>query len=124
MIELAQLEDMFAGIASGPKWDMSKPMLWGYFFTDESVEKLESIVPDLERHGCRFVDIFTPELEAGEPPYFFLHVECEEVHTPATLFQRNQAFYALAEQHGLLGYDGMDVSPLNDQRQDGQSKRS
>ncbi len=117
MIELAQLEDMFADIASGPKWDMSKPMLWGYFFTDESIDKLQSIVPELERLGCRLVDIFAPELDEGERPYFFLHVECEEIHTPATLFQRNQAFYALAEQHGLLSYDGMDVSPLSKEGQ-------
>ena len=38
MIALESLEEMFSNIASGAKWDMSQPMLWGYFFTDESVE--------------------------------------------------------------------------------------
>lgn len=112
MIELAQLEEMFAGIAAGPKWDMSKPMLWGYFFTDASRKKLESAVPELAQHGCRFVNIFEPELDAGQAPYFFLHVECEEAHSPASLFERNEGFYALAERLGLSSYDGMDVGPI------------
>lgn len=112
MIELAQLEEMFVGIAAGPKWDMSKPMLWGYFFTDESREKLEALVPELEQRGCRFVALFIPELDEGQSPYFFLHVEREEMHSPDTLFARNAEFYALADEYGLESYDGMDVGPL------------
>src|SRR5215475_11661559 len=42
MIELQQLEEMFENISKGPKWDMSAPMLWGYFFTDPSQSKLEA----------------------------------------------------------------------------------
>jgi len=112
MIELEQLEEMFSSIASGAKWDMSKPMLWGYFFTDASEEKLTSIVPTLERDGCRFVDLYVPDLGEGEQPYYFLHVEKQEVHTPASLFERNAQFYALAERYGLGSYDGMDVGPI------------
>ena len=112
MIDLAQLEEMFVGIAAGPKWDMSMPMLWGYFFTDESRKKLESAVPELAHRGCRFVDILEPELDAGQTPYFFLHVDCEEAHSPASLLERNEEFYALAERLGLRSYDGMDVGPI------------
>jgi hypothetical protein len=112
MIELDQLEEMFANIAEGAKWDMSQPMLWGYFFTDRSREKLESVVPALERDGCRYVALFVPELDEGQEPYYFLHVEKEEVHTPASLHERNAQFYALADLHGLDSYDGMDVGPL------------
>ncbi len=112
MIELDQLEEMFASIAQGAKWDMSQPMLWGYFFTDRSREKLESVVLALERDGCRYVDLFVPELDEGQEPYYFLHVEKEEIHTPASLHERNAQFYALADLHNLDSYDGMDVGPL------------
>ncbi|WP_288378765.1 ribonuclease E inhibitor RraB [uncultured Massilia sp.] len=112
MISLDQLEGMFANIADGAWWDMSRPMLWGYFFTDRSSEKLASVAERLEQDGYRYVDLFVPELDEGVEPYFFLHVEKEEVHSPASLHQRNAQFYALAEQYGLDSYDGMDVGPL------------
>ena len=49
MISLDQLEGMFANIADGAGWDMSRPMLWGYFFTDQSSEKLASVAERLEQ---------------------------------------------------------------------------
>ena len=116
MIELEQLEEMFASIAAGAKWDMTQPMLWGYFFTDQSKEKLEGLIPALERGGCRFVDLFIPELDEKQEPYFFLHVEKEEVHSASSLFERNAQYYALAELHGLSSYDGMDVGPIQSTR--------
>ncbi|MGI4845199.1 MAG: ribonuclease E inhibitor RraB [Janthinobacterium lividum] len=113
MISLVQLEEMFESIREGAGWDMSQPMLWGYFFNDKSREKLESVLPVLEKDGYRFVDLFVPELDKGQAPYFFLHVEKGEVHDPASLYQRNAEFYALAERYGLDSYDGMDVGPLS-----------
>lgn len=112
MIELEQLEEMFASIAKEAKWDMSQPMLWGYFFTDRSREKLQSIIQPLEKLGCRVVDLYLPDFNEGEEPYYFLQVEKEEVHSAASLFERNAQFYALAEHHGLDSYDGMDVGPV------------
>jgi len=112
MITLEQLQEMFDGIAQGPGWDMDAPMLWGYFFIDESHDKLAGLVPGLEQQGYRFVDLYEPELDAGEEPYWFLHVEKEEAHSPTSLHARNARFYALAEAHDLLSYDGMDVGPI------------
>ena len=112
MISLDQMEQMFANIQDGAGWDMSQPMLWGYFFTDRSSEKLESLAARLEKDGYRFVDIFIPELDEGVESYFFLHVEKEEVHSPASLHQRNSELYALADLYGVGSYDGMDVGPL------------
>jgi hypothetical protein len=112
VIEFAQLEEMFANIAVKTKWDMGGPMLWGYFFTDRSREKLEALVPELEGLGYRFVKLFMPDLDKGRDPYFFLHVEKEEVHSPATLHARNAELYAFARLHGLDSYDGMDVGPI------------
>ena len=55
---------------------------------------------------------YEPELDEGEEPYWFLHVEKEEAHSPGSLHARNAEFYALAEEHDLLSYDGMDVGPI------------
>jgi hypothetical protein len=74
MIQLEQLEAMFANIAAGAKWDMNRPMLWGYFFTDRSREKLQTAATALVQHGYRVVDVFVPDLDEEEDEYFFLHV--------------------------------------------------
>lgn len=112
MIQLEQLEEMFSSISAGPKWDMSREMLWGYFFTDRSREKLEAAAHLLQQEGYRFVQIFVPELDDGVEPYFFLHVEKEEIHSPKSLHERNRLLYAFAEAHELDAYDGMDVGPV------------
>jgi len=112
VIELGQLEEMFDNIAATTDWDMSGPMLWGYFFTDRSRAKLEALVPTLQQSGCRFVDLFEPELDEGIEPYFFLHVESEEIHSPSSLQERNAGFEALANRYGIDSYDGMDVGPI------------
>lgn len=112
MITLDSLQQMFENIRADTKWNIDGPMLWGYFFTDASVEKLRSLVPLLETQGYRFVDLFVPELDDGEDEYFFLHVEKEEAHTVESLHERNSQLYALADLHELSSYDGMDVGPI------------
>jgi hypothetical protein len=112
VIQLEQLEAMFANIAAGAKWDMNRPMLWGYFFTDRSREKLQTAATALVQHGYRVVDVFVPDLDEEEDEYFFLHVEREEVHSPESLHERNMQLYEFAELHGLATYDGMDVGPI------------
>jgi hypothetical protein len=112
MIEVAQLEEMFESIKSAGKWDMSAPMLWGYFFTDPSDEKLRSAAARLEAMGYRYVALFEPELDEGTEPYFFLHVEREEVHSVGSLDLRNHELTEFAEELGIATYDGMDVGPI------------
>jgi hypothetical protein len=112
MIQFEDLKAVFDDIAAGAKWDMSRPMLWGYFFTDHSRTKLEAAAAALVQQGYRFVDVFVPELDEGEDEYFFLHVEREEVHSPESLHERNMQLYAFAELHELATYDGMDVGPI------------
>ena len=87
-------------------------MLRGYFFPGRSREKLVAVVPELEAQGYRFVDVFMAEGDEGEPKHFFLHVEREEAHSSQSLDARNRNLYALASQHQLDSYDGMDVGPV------------
>lgn len=110
-IDLPSLESMFADIRAKTDWDIDGPMLWGYFFTDQSPEKLKQLAGVLEQQGYAFVDLFLPETEEGEEEEYFLHVEKVEPHTVLSLHERNQQFYALADAHGIRTYDGMDVGP-------------
>jgi len=112
MIEIEALESMFDNIRKDAQWDIDGPMLWGYFFTDRSENKLRALIPALEMQGYKFVDLFILELDEGQEEYFFLHIEKEEVHSVASLHERNQHLDALAELHQLDSYDGMDVGPL------------
>ncbi len=112
MIELSQMQDMFDSITADAGWDMSKPMLWGYFFTDRKRAKLEKALSALEEQGFAYVDIFIPQLEKGQDDYFFLHVTKVDTHTPESLQEQNVRLYALAAEYELDSYDGMDVGPV------------
>lgn len=106
-IELGMLEDMFAGIRANTNWNVDGPMLWGYFFTDRSTEKLERAATHLTAEGYRLVGIH----ETADGTTRMLHVERIEAHSPHTLFARNQVLSEVANQLGLDSYDGMDVGP-------------
>lgn len=113
VIAREDLVSMFQNIGRDTSWDMSKPKLWGYFFTDPDRAKLEKVVPLLERQGYRFVTIFVPDKEdPDEADIWWLHVEKIEVHTPDSLHARNQDLYKFARSHHLGSYDGMDVGPV------------
>ena len=109
MIELGMLEDMFSAMRAKTNWNVDGPMLWGYFFTDRSAENLEKAATHLTARGYRFVRIH----ETDDGSTRVLHVERVEVHSPQTLFARNEMLYEVAYQFGLDSYDGMDVGPVS-----------
>lgn len=109
-----QLVEMFDGMAKNTSWDLSKAMLWGYFFTDGSKVKLENVVPLLEKQGYHFVSIYLSDKDnPNDPDLWWLHVEKVEVHTPDSLNRRNKALEKFAVEQGLDSYDGMDVGPAD-----------
>lgn len=103
-IEREQIELMFDNMRAGTSWNLSEPMLWGYFFTDAKKGDLEKLKNLLLTDSYRFVRLHR---DGG----WFLHVEKIETHTPETLHNRNLALYATAAQYGVDCYDGMDVGP-------------
>jgi hypothetical protein len=107
MIELEKLENMFSEMRVKTKWNVDGPMLWGYFFTDRSAEKLERAATILVAQGYRLVGI----REDDDGSTQWLHVERVEIHSPQSLFARNEGLYKLAAELGLDSYDGMDVGP-------------
>ena len=113
MITKDQLIEMFDNMSQDSSWDFSTPMLWGYFFTDGSKERLQAAKPLLEAQGYRFVDIYLADKESPkDPDLWWLHIEKVEIHTPDSLNQRNMELYKFADDHGLESYDGMDVGPV------------
>jgi hypothetical protein len=97
---------MFDNIAKKTKWDMTKPMLWGYFFTNTTREPLEKCKVLLVGMGYRYVDLHEND------KLWWLHVEKEEVHTVDSLFNRSNEFYKFAYENKITSYDGMDVGPI------------
>ncbi len=95
----------FAHIAKNTKWDMQKPMLWGYFFTSEWKLPLEISRRLLGLIGFRFVD-----LSCRDDKIWWLHLECDEVHNINTLSVRDVRLSRFASLM-YSGYDGWDVGP-------------
>ena len=60
MIERESVEKMFSEMkADGLEVDTE--MLWGYYFTDPNIDKLEAAVPELEEQGFEFVELLETE---------------------------------------------------------------
>lgn len=95
----------FVQIAKNTKWDMQKPMLWGYFLTSEWKLPLEISRRLLGLIGFRFVD-----LSCRDDKIWWLHIECDEVHNINTLSVRDVRLSRFASLM-YSGYDGWDVGP-------------
>jgi hypothetical protein len=115
-IPRAQLQTMFDQISRDTKWDLKKPLLWGYFFTHPTRDALEKAAPLLTARGYRLVDIRLGERQSpSDPDTWWLHVERIEIHTVDSLDARNRDLDAFAKEHGINNYDGMDVGPAPNQ---------
>ena len=111
--QIERLQFSFGEIRSAG-WNPDGDLLWGFFFLDTDVEKLERLGQHLESLGYRFVDIFELEAEEGEEPSgeYMLHVEKVGTHSPATLAKRNVELARLASESGIMAYDGWDVGQV------------
>ncbi len=112
-IPIETLQQMFENISRSTKWDLKKPLLWGYFFMHNQPKPLEQAKTTLIEKGYRFVDIvICDKTSPKDQDKWRLHVEKEEIHTPRTLDKRNEELTKFAKDFGLDSYDGMDVGPI------------
>jgi hypothetical protein len=110
VIDREALTEMFESIAKQGQWDMSRPMLWGYFFTHSEPNRLNEVVPILQSRDYEFVDVYQSEKDdPTKPDLWWLHVQRVEVHSVDSLYARNEQLNDFAKEHGLDSYDGMDV---------------
>jgi len=113
-ISREQLQAMFAQMQQRSHWDLSKPLLWGYFFRSPTREPLEKAAPLLAAMGYRIIGV-TPASGNAAPTreMYRLHVERIEVHSVDSLDARNHELYEFARANGIAIYDGMDVGPVS-----------
>ena len=115
-ITLDMLQKMFQNIFEKTDWNMAGDMLWGYFFTNSEPTTLEKARDLLIAQGYRYVNIYQlDEEDPNAPRPWWLHVEKEETHTPASLDARNDELYLFAYEQSLDSYDGMDIGPIPEQ---------
>ncbi|MCW5959579.1 MAG: ribonuclease E inhibitor RraB [Pyrinomonadaceae bacterium] len=112
--QLEGIEEIFAEAKRVDNWNMDEEMLYSYYFIDKDVDKLEELGNFLEEKGYDFMDIFELGDDETEEPTgeFLLHIDKEEVHTPETLAARNAEFAKLAEERGLMAYDGWEFGEV------------
>ena len=112
MIDREALVKMFEDIAVRGEWDMSRPMLWGYFFTNREQAPLQTAALALQRDQYEFVDIYrSVKDDPDDEDLWWLHVQRVEVHTVDSLAARIDRLAEFASRHGIDSYDGMDVGP-------------
>ncbi|MGZ3418282.1 MAG: ribonuclease E inhibitor RraB, partial [Polyangiales bacterium] len=103
LTSVPEIETAFAGMRDKAHWNVDGPQLYGYYFVDSDVKKLDAVTKRLEPEGYRFVEIMD---EANSEP--MLHLERVERHTPKSLAARNGELMKLAAEMGVV-YDGWDA---------------
>jgi len=112
--QLEGIRQIFADAKREDNWNLDEEMLYSFYFVDESVEKLEKLGLKLEADGYDFIDIFElgdeeTEESTGE---YLLHIDKVEIHTPASLAERNVEFQKLAEEYEIASYDGWEFGEI------------
>jgi hypothetical protein len=115
--QLETIREIFAQAKQEDNWNLDEPMLYSFYFVDESVEKLEKLGLYLEKEGYDFVDIFElgdeeTEQSTGE---YLLHIDKVETHTPESLAQRNVEFQRLADEYEIETFDGWEFGEVGDE---------
>lgn len=114
--QIEGIREIFAEAKQEDGWNAEEPMLYSFYFVDESIEKLEKLGLKLEADGYEFVDIFElgdeeTEKSTGE---YLLHIDKVEGHTPESLAARNVEFQKLSDEYEIKTYDGWEFGEEGD----------
>jgi regulator of RNase E activity RraB len=113
MITKDAIQQVFDDLDHQGDMNTNGPLLYGYFFTDTDGAKLVAACEELQKMGYKYVDIFEPEVDDGDEPFYYLHVEKVETHSVDSLDQRNKELYKFADKFNLDSYDGFDVGHVD-----------
>ena len=115
--QLETIREIFAQAKQEDNWNLDEPMLYSFYFVDESVDKLEKLGLKLEADGYDFIDIFElGDEETNESTgEYLLHIDKIETHTPESLAERNVEFQKLAEEYEIETYDGWEFGEVGDE---------
>jgi hypothetical protein len=112
--QLETIREIFAKAKQEDNWNLDEPMLYSFYFVDESVDKLEKLGLKLEADGYDFIDIFElGDDETNESTgEYLLHIDKIETHTPESLAEQNVEFRRLADQYEIESYDGWEFGEV------------
>jgi len=118
--QLETIRKIFAQAKQEDNWNLDEPMLYSFYFVDESVDKLEKLGLKLEADGYDFIDIFElGDEETNESTgEYLLHIDKVETHTPESLAERNVEFQKLADEYEIETYDGWEFGEVGDEDED------
>ena len=108
-MSLQSIEAVFQRIRETTHWDISAELLWGFFFSDPSASKLETLAIQLGEHGYHRVDVYP----ADDQSTFFLHLERRAHMGPADLDACEEELREIASRCNSATYDGWDVGPTD-----------
>ncbi len=109
MITKETVVEFFNNITDNNTFDISKELLWSYFFLSADKKNLEDLKLFLEKKGYKFGDLFLADKEnENDLDEFYLQMEKIEKQNIESLQKRNQEFYSLANEY-FVEYDGFDV---------------
>lgn len=109
MISKQTIIEFFEELQNDLNFDVSKPLLYGYFFTHSDPEKLKTIAQNLLQKEYSNAEIFKAEIDEKELPFFYPKVERTELHNAESQNIKNLEFYKFAEENKLDSYDGFDL---------------
>ena len=113
MITKEDLSFYFDDLKQSREIDVRNELLWGYFFFDSSLMKLNRLSEKLRGLDYKLVSIFKIEKEhKNDVNEYCLHVEKVEVHNIDSLHLRNQEFYTLVANNEVSYYDGFEVGNI------------
>jgi hypothetical protein len=112
--QLEGITEIFETARREDGWDMSREMLYSFYFVDESIEKLNNLGEKLQADGYDFVDVFELAEEDSDEPTgeYLLHIDKVEKHTPESLAERNVEFQNLADEYEIETYDGWEFGEV------------
>lgn len=108
------LEFTFGEMKKQTDWNLQGKLVWGFFFTSPTKPPLIEASKSLEKTGYRIVSVYTDDKKKD----WWLHVEKIEVHSIDSLHARNQELVKFSSQMKLGTYDGWDVGPVPDGKND------
>jgi hypothetical protein len=89
-------------------WDLNSSLKYGFYFNDDSKDKLKNVFEELGEKNYVMEDIY--QLDGDSK--WILHVSKIDALTPEKLHRRNIAFNELANHCQIELYDGWDVEQI------------
>lgn len=88
-------------------WNTNAPLKYGFYFVDETEQKLHSVFNELKNNNYILEKIYL-----SDDNKWTLHVSKIDTLTPEKLKNRNIAFNELADYCDIEIYDGWDVERI------------